>query len=236
MCKLVLSLSLLLFLLNSHAGVIDITYEYDLNNGSIHQCISGSDTSTGTASNCWTNSFSAPIPNTVITEDDTLKIDISFLAGQRLRWSDDGNTFYDDNSEWLQVTASGSERFDIFPARYSFAFKDVSGNALVESLEWFPLGSAGDATLFSGFSGETNFTDSYFEFSGLVVEMDFNSLLTDSSTNFTTLNQLSLSFVSGNFKVFENVESTPVPAPSSLYLILIALFGLVIKNRGALAR
>jgi hypothetical protein len=233
MRNLLTSLFFVFISMNARAGIITIDYEFDLKNGDVYQCIGDSNASGGSGSNCFSNIFfGTVIPDTVITEDDTLKIDISFLPGQQLRWFDDGNIIFGQESEIIEIRASGNEQTTIRPSRYSFEFKDVSGDALIENSEILsPSVISGSAHFISAIVGIENLTDSFFDFSGISIEIDFDSLLTESANNFTTVDELFFSFISGEFEVLENVSTTPAPAPHSLSIFFIALFGLIIKRR-----
>jgi len=218
-------------------AIVEIDYNFDLNNGTVYDCIPGAHTSTGNYSKCWTNNFNnTKIPNTIITNLDTVVIDISFLPGQKLRWHDDGNMFFSQFSENLQIgLTSSTEDFSTSGTNYSFTFKDVSGGLIDTDVSWIlnPLShSGGGAFLHSSTSGVSNFTDSYFDFSGITVEIDLFNL----STHQTNADNVSVDNVviylgSGNFDVIEN--TAVVTEPSTYFLLMIALFGfLVRKNEG----
>lgn len=234
MYKAVVLALLLVYSFQVRGAVIEIDYSFDLNNGAVYECVDGSNTSKGAASKCWTNAwYDTAIANTVISDLDTVLIDISFLLGQKLRWYDDNNTFFSEYSELLQIGLDSSiDSFGTGGIDHSFSFKDVSGNPLFSQVNWTmnPLANGGGAFVHSSNSGTTNLTDSYFEFSGITVKMELFNLSTYSTNlNSVSVDNLSIFLTSGNFEVIENAVS--VPEPSAYALFLIALLGLIIRKK-----
>ena len=209
----------------TQAAIIEIDYNFDLNNGAVYQCVDGANTSTGTASNCWTNAwYDTSIADTLISESDTVVIDISFAEGQKLRWYDDGNSIFSEFSESLQIGLDSSvDGFQTGGIHQSFAFKDVSGAALHEQASWVldPLSAGGGAFVHSTSSGITNLTDSYFEFSGITVEMElFNFLNYSQNSDNATVDNLTIFLTSGNFEVIESSVAVSEPATYALFLLM----------------
>lgn len=225
-------LALALISLKSQAAIIEIDYEFDLvNNGSVHLNVNSTDTSSGRPSYGFSNIFSdQSIPDTVVGRDDTLRIDISFAPGQRLRWYDDGNVNFGNWSETFQVTAYGGNSFTNRPSRYAYQFKEAQGDVVLEQFEWFPTSLfAGGLNIQFQTSGNGNLTDSFFDFSGLVVEMDFS--VSDPLVSSTTVSQLAISFSSGVFEILQSTPSTQVQAPPILSLFLGALMVMLIRGK-----
>lgn len=230
MRTILITLSIIFFSLSSQAALVEINYLYNLNDGNISEYLDGSDTSTGNPSNAFASNFDIVIPDTVITENDTIRIEVSFLDGQRLKWFDDGNSYFSGTSEHFSVVAYGDESFSVNYDRSLFEFKDVSGSVLTESLEWFSQGGSG-SVIISSRSGIKNLTDSFFDFSGFAFEADLSSLLTGNGESFTTLSNLAFRFTSGEFEILENVGTTSVPTPFTFPIILIAIYGLMVGKK-----
>lgn len=223
----------LLFSHLSHAALVEIDYTFDLSSGIQYQCIDGSDTSTGMDSNCFSNSaFNGNIANTTMSVGDTIRIDVTFVPGQRLRWSDDGNTNFDLFSENFQVGLFGPQTDTVAASRMSYLFKEVSGhNTTVSGEQTFAPGSmaSGGVVVNSDLFGITNITDSFFEFTGLTVEYDLSEIFSGGLT--TSADSLAVFFTSGNFEVLEDQNTNvTVPAPSSILLLLSFWAGLAVRS------
>jgi hypothetical protein len=222
----------LLFGQSVQAATIDVVKTIALEEVQVSNCLSASGSTEPT---CWfaftpTTSSGPEFSPVTLMPGDTLRITVMFADGYRLRWTDDGVTIpcgacFGD--EWIQMTVtdqggpgSGISLSGIYTNKFSFL--DVSGELLANHVywEWDSLGLNSGLSLRSDLGGPTNFTDSWFEFSGFSAELGLASATGLPATFF----QFSTIFHSARFSFIE-----PVPIPAAAWLFggaIVALSGL----------
>ncbi|MFD2167606.1 hypothetical protein ACFSJY_15250 [Thalassotalea euphylliae] len=225
MNRFLVSLAAILFSSSSAAKLIEIDYAVDLEQGVVYDCIDASRSSTGQSQKCWTNLWeNATFPGVTISGGSTLRLDISFLPGQKFRWWDDGATFNSGTDEAFQIGLTSSvEDFTVKALDYRFSFNGVTGNDLSPG-SWAVspyFNRSSGAIVRSEMSGAMNLTDSYFDFTGLTVEIDLVDVATKITQQDTAfIDGIYMFFFSGEFESFIPPPMPPIarnlmlPAPA----------------------
>ena len=196
------------------ASVINIDITTDLKESQIYNCGAG-------GIKCWHTSASIT-PQTVNLSQDTLVIQLGFTNSLRIRWETDGiSAPYYSWDESIQVSASGSG-FCCSSATYenSLSFLDVTGDLNFNPIEWtHSIGGSGGIVSQSYHSEMTNFTDSWFEFGGLVSTI---GPYTSTSNGPYAVDRVHIFLLSGNFSYV-----SAIPEPATAWLIGSGLIGLL---------
>jgi hypothetical protein len=218
------ALASLLWSVTVPAKVIDIEWTLQLDPSQFGTCGSQGGESDFP---CWFSPLHTFTPVTVGL-NDVVEVTVQFAGTQSLRWADTGLLVPGLGAQAVGVQLNGGcGAFCGFVGSWETAlsFEGARGGLNVNSFSWVSEPATSGISLSTNLGGPVRFTDSYFEFTGIVADIGpfTGQFFSTPDPSGITVDRLGIAFFNGDFSI--------VDEPGALGLLAVGMTGLLFRNR-----